>query len=93
MSVTVKRCVIVPSKLSEKIIIPGGSKFLYCNFGPQGMEVIHMWFEVDDDFEPVERRFHVFPTDRALPGNVPLEYVGTAQDPSIRTAMHVYERK
>jgi len=88
---TVVRKEILPGLRVNEITLPRYARIVHIGFGKAGVSVVHVWFEVINDETETKRRFHTYGTGDMVPAAPEKVYVGTAQDPSMSKAWHVYE--
>lgn len=88
---TIVRKEVIPGIRVNEITLPNYARVVHIGFGRAGVSVVHMWFEVINDGTEVCRRFHAYGTGDMIPAAPEKVYIGTAQNPSMSKAWHVYE--
>lgn len=91
----------VPRTIVRKEIIPGigvnefelyrMARIVHIGFGRSGQALVHVWFECDTAQPLVSIRLRTYATGDMIPANPHQVYVGTAQDPSMSKAWHLYQ--
>lgn len=88
---TVVRKEVIPGIGTNAVMMPHGARLVHVGYGRAGQALVHLWFECVSANEPVEYRFRAFATGDMIPARPDMVYVGTAQDPSMSKAWHIYQ--